>query len=199
MILSGVWNQWSASLGQFHFETDGFRANNDLKEDVLNAYTQANFHHKHSLQGEVRYRNTKAGDVVQRIRPEDFSPNLRRDIEETSYRLGYHFNATPDSDVVASIIYTDRDESVQDDSTTTFELIPGFPPIVSETEDNITLDTNAFSGELQYLLNKQLFNLIAGTGYYHTDNSFVQRSVTSIDGLAIPATIRTTSLRYSQL
>jgi tetratricopeptide (TPR) repeat protein len=38
---SGVWNNVSYSLGQFHYETDGFRDNNDQDLDLYNAFVQA--------------------------------------------------------------------------------------------------------------------------------------------------------------
>ncbi|PYM13510.1 MAG: hypothetical protein DMD81_20835, partial [Candidatus Rokuibacteriota bacterium] len=33
-VHSAVWQNFSYSLGQFHYETDGFRPNNDLREDI---------------------------------------------------------------------------------------------------------------------------------------------------------------------
>ena len=36
IVLSGLQGPISYSLGQFHYETEGFRANNDLKHDIFN-------------------------------------------------------------------------------------------------------------------------------------------------------------------
>ncbi|MBA2352379.1 MAG: FecR domain-containing protein, partial [Burkholderiales bacterium] len=39
-VLSGLAGRVSYSLGQFHYETDGFRENNDLQHDIYNAFVQ---------------------------------------------------------------------------------------------------------------------------------------------------------------
>ena len=41
LILSGIYNRLSFSVGQFHTETDGVRDNNDADEDIYNAFLQA--------------------------------------------------------------------------------------------------------------------------------------------------------------
>ena len=50
VTLSGVWNQFSYSLGQLHYLTDGFRDNNDLVQDSYNAFAQARISPKINLQ-----------------------------------------------------------------------------------------------------------------------------------------------------
>ena len=40
VVHSGIWNNLSYSLGQFHYETDGFRINNDIDVDIYNAFVQ---------------------------------------------------------------------------------------------------------------------------------------------------------------
>ena len=61
-----------SALGGFHFETDGFRNNADQKDDIANAFLQAELSPKTSIQAEYRYRNTERGDLQQRFFPEDF-------------------------------------------------------------------------------------------------------------------------------
>ena len=39
--VSGVWNKVSFSVGQFHYDTDGFRENNGQDRDIFNAFVQA--------------------------------------------------------------------------------------------------------------------------------------------------------------
>ena len=40
VTLSGLHDKVSFSLGQFHYETNGFRENNFLKKDIYNAFLQ---------------------------------------------------------------------------------------------------------------------------------------------------------------
>ena len=40
VVLSGIRGPLSFSVGQFHYKTDGFRPNNDLEQDVYNAFVQ---------------------------------------------------------------------------------------------------------------------------------------------------------------
>ncbi|MCZ6853856.1 MAG: FecR domain-containing protein, partial [Gammaproteobacteria bacterium] len=63
IAVAGVSDRWSYSLGQFHFETDGFRANNDLEQDVLNAFVQFRPSEKTSLLAELRSSERDQGDL----------------------------------------------------------------------------------------------------------------------------------------
>ena len=181
-ILSGLYDKVSGSLGQFRFQTDGFRENADLKQKVVDAFVQANISPKHGVEAEVRYKNTDTGDVTQRFRPENFSPNLSQDIEEKSFRFGYHFDITPDSDFIASTIYMDRNESQNDQFT---NVSFGFPIDILKISN---LDTDAFSAEVAFLRNQHRFNLIAGTGYYKTQNEFSDNQSDITDDEFIPLT-----------
>lgn len=179
LILSGLWNRLSASIGQFHYETDGFQDNNDLDEDILNAFVQVRLSPKHDLQFEAFHHETDAGDV-QSIRPADFSPNLKRKIDRTSYRAGYHYQPTPRSDIIASFIYSDLDFDSKNMPPDPF----GFGGRVDERTQT---DSNALNGEVQYLFKTGPYNLSAGVGYYEADDTFRDSSVLVTDLGSFPA------------
>ena len=40
VVLAGIQGPVSYSVGQFHYDTHGFRINNDIKEDIYNAFLQ---------------------------------------------------------------------------------------------------------------------------------------------------------------
>jgi len=61
IALSAVWGGISGSAGQFHYSTDGFRENNDLEQDISNAFLQANLTHRTSIQAEYRRADTEKG------------------------------------------------------------------------------------------------------------------------------------------
>ena len=109
LVHSGVWENLSYSLGQFHYETDGFRKNNDLRQDLYSGFTQMSLSHKTSIQAELRYRDEAKGDLGLRFDPKNFNPNLRQTLQAMSIRLGFHHTFTPHSDIIASAIYRDAE------------------------------------------------------------------------------------------
>ena len=40
-VVSGIYDQFSVSAGQFHYDTDGFRANDNLDYNIYNLFAQA--------------------------------------------------------------------------------------------------------------------------------------------------------------
>ncbi len=147
-VLSGVWGRVSGSAGQFHFETDGFRKNNDLKQDLYNAFLQFSLSPRTNLQAEFQYNKTTQGDRTLNFFPSDF---LKRREETTTngIRVGFRHTFVPGSDVIGSFIYQDSDLKTRD---LTFD-------------SSGKKDTNSYSGELQYLFRSNRFNFIAGAGY----------------------------------
>ncbi|HEY6012180.1 MAG TPA: tetratricopeptide repeat protein, partial [Nitrospirota bacterium] len=97
MAASGVYNNVSVSGGWFYNETDGFRQNADLKDDIANLFVQSSFSPATSVQAEYRYRKTDRGDLTQRFLPEDFYPSQRTKQETSSVRLGFHHAFLPGS------------------------------------------------------------------------------------------------------
>ncbi|MGZ9148719.1 MAG: tetratricopeptide repeat protein, partial [Candidatus Deferrimicrobiaceae bacterium] len=85
---SAVWNRFSYSLGQFHFETDGFRENNDLDQDIYDLFVQGNISHKTSVQAEFRAADAEKGDLTLNFDPDSFSPDLRQEDRVRTARIG---------------------------------------------------------------------------------------------------------------
>lgn len=110
VIVTGLHGRYSYSLGQFHHETDGFRKNNDISQDLYNVFMQAGLTHKLSIQGEVRVHDTESGDIGLRSDSENFSPALDLKIKKTIYRLGLHYAPRPGSDIIVSALHQDYNE-----------------------------------------------------------------------------------------
>ncbi|MGQ0445886.1 MAG: tetratricopeptide repeat protein, partial [Beijerinckiaceae bacterium] len=64
VVQSGVWNKLSYSLGQFHFDSDGFRRNNDFKQNIHNAFVQGSLLHNLTVQAELRHSESDHGDLA---------------------------------------------------------------------------------------------------------------------------------------
>jgi hypothetical protein len=156
LVQSGVWGQFSYSLGQFHYETDGYRENNDQEQDIYNAFTQVNLSHKTSIQAEFRYKDIDRGDLSFNFWLDNFLPNLRVNEEDRSVRFGFRHNFSPGSDLIGSFSYQDAEVHFKDEPE---------PDDVFEDK----LDDDSYAGELQYLFRSQRFNIITGLGHFNTD------------------------------
>jgi len=154
-IVAGVLHDnIAASVGQFHFQSDGYRVNNDVNHDVLEAMAQADLTPELTLLAGIRHRDSDQGDIEERFDPDDFSPNERRDITETIPRVGFRWSPAPSSTTIGTVAYNERDETVEDDDALQVEL---------STEDR------AFVGELQNILEMRDYILTLGAGTYDAE------------------------------
>jgi tetratricopeptide (TPR) repeat protein len=167
IIHSGLWGRFSYSLGQFHYETAGFRDNNDLEQDIYDAFFQVSLSHKTSVQGEFRYDDLEKGDLTLRFDPESFIPSLRQKEQSRSFRLGFHHAFSPASDLIASLIYKDAEFK------SGFGVdIPPLPPVLPfPIKQEIRLDTeeDGYLAEMQHQLRLGRLAVILGIGYFESD------------------------------
>ncbi|NVM23777.1 MAG: TonB-dependent receptor, partial [Desulfobacterales bacterium] len=174
VVQSGVWGRASYSVGAFRYKTDGFRENNDLDQELYNVFAQVSLTHKTSVQGEFRSRDIESGDLEILFDPNQFSPNLERELDTQTYRLGFHHAFKPNSKVIASIITQDIDESFRD-------------TIDSMATIDDKLDTEGFSAELQHLFRSERFNIITGLG--HVDGNLKRERLVDFALPFIPDTL----------
>jgi tetratricopeptide (TPR) repeat protein len=152
-VLSAIYDRFSISAGAFHFETDGWRPNNDINHDIYNAYAQYAITPELNVQVEFRHRESSQGDLAFNFNPDVFSPIFRRTLNQDTARAGLRYSPTPNSDVLMSFIYSDRDEDQLDES--------GVP---------LQGEENALQIETQYLYRAKLFNVTSGFGYTGADS-----------------------------
>lgn len=151
-VLSGILGRFSYSLGQFHSETDGFRNNNDLKNDLYDVFAQVAVSPSLNIQAEYRHRNTEQMDLNL-----DFDPDVREfpqnrlEIEQDTTRIGTHSAPSPHSDLIFSFINSNRVEK------------QGVPSSRVQTEDR------GYQIEGQYLFRSNWFNMTTGIGNYKID------------------------------
>ena len=154
VVQSGVWNKLSYSLGQFHFDSDGFRSNNDLKQNIYNAFVQGSLLHNLAVQVELRHSETDHGDLSFNFDLANFNPDFRRHEDTDTYRIGLHYSPSTDSHVIASVIYQDTKEER--------DIFPGF---------GFSASSEGYDAEAQYIINRSLFDAIVGGGYYNVDQT----------------------------
>jgi tetratricopeptide (TPR) repeat protein len=155
-VVSGIYKRASFSVGYTHFETDGFRVNNDQKDDIVDAFAQVELNPKTSLQAEFRYRNLTSGDLKLNFFPDDFSPFQRNETTSYTYRLGLRHTESPSSIFLGSFMYQHRDVSFHDE----------VPPVITTFDEN-RKNQKAVSGEMQYLFGSSHVNLTSGIGYFN--------------------------------
>ncbi|MGH6916174.1 MAG: TonB-dependent receptor domain-containing protein, partial [Geminicoccaceae bacterium] len=142
-----------------HFQTEGFRENNDLKHDIYTLFGQSDLTESLSLQAEYRHRDTDRGDRRLQFDLDDFDPTLRDDIEEDVVRVGGRLTPAPGQIGLASAIYADREDRF------------GFGDGEVENERG----TNVGQIEAQYLGTFGPLRLIAGAGGAVADSKRVER------------------------
>jgi tetratricopeptide (TPR) repeat protein len=157
LTVAGIRNRFSFNLGQYHFETDGFRENNDSKQDVLNAYFQYALSGDTSALAELRTTKTEQGDLNLLFDPTTFDPSFRQDEDTDSLRLGIRHDLSNRSQLLGSILFQDADIE------TSFD--PGF-----EFADEF----QGYTTELQHIYRADGWNLVSGIRYIDLEQDTTQ-------------------------
>ncbi len=143
VVLSKLYDRTSISLGQFHYETKGFRPNNDQNHNIYNAFIQHALTPRFNIQGEIRSRKTEHGDLLLDFGPTNFFSAFRREISEDIARLGAKYSMSHNQDFIFSGKYIDRSENT-----------------------GITLGNVGFQIEAQHQFREKYFNSIIGGSAY---------------------------------
>lgn len=154
IVASAVQGKVSLSAGQFHYETEGWRKNNDQKQDIYNLFAQIALSADTSVQAEFREKNIEQGDLSLNFF-RDFIPTLRTTNEATSLRLGFHHAFSPGSDMIGSFQYSKNKETIHDESMGAIF--------------DYTADRDNYGGELQYILRSGKLDIVTGAGLLQGD------------------------------
>jgi len=150
VIVSTVSNNISASAGQLRSDTDGYRVNNDVRNDVNELFVQAAIGPKLNVQGQYRRRDSRYGDLVQNFDLDDILPNARSSIDQDLYRLGIRYSPSVSEDFIGSAFYVD-DARANDD----FDDISSF-------KTNVNTDGHQIELQFQKRLRRRHF--VSGIG-----------------------------------
>jgi tetratricopeptide (TPR) repeat protein/opacity protein-like surface antigen len=163
-IVAGIYKQASFSVGGDHFSSDGFRPNNDQRDEIANAFVQGEISPETSIQGEYRYRNREQGDLQLRFFPDDFRPEERQTLETHTYRVGARHAFSPSSIVLGSFLYQYLDDTLRDR-----------PPSPVVNSIDVAGKQHSAGGELQHLLRWRFIKVVSGAGYFDVggDDTFI--------------------------
>ncbi len=113
-IVSAIYDRLSMSAGYSGYWTDGFRANNDQDDNLANLFAQFEVTPETSIQGEFRYRALEAGDLELRFLEDDFGRFVNEDTKTTNFRGGLRHAFSPNTIVLVSLAYAERDTEFND-------------------------------------------------------------------------------------
>ena len=165
MVISGISNRISYSIGQAHYESQGFRPNNDLTQNIHSAFIQTQLSEDSSFQLELRRQDRRNGDLALLFDPNVFSQFNRERRTEEIARIGYHYAPSHSSDLLFSVI-SNKTKLNQNISEVVGELFPGAPI----TRDEQTTDlANGYTTEFQFLTHANYLSYVAGIGHYWQD------------------------------
>jgi tetratricopeptide (TPR) repeat protein len=138
LLLSGLRDQLTFGFGQFHYQTDGFRPNNDLEHDVYSGFAQLTLAPELSLQVDLLQRETESGDLLLDFDPQHFSSSNRNLVDQNSGRVGLRISPSVGSNILVSYFHGNR----------TGQLIAPDPTFINL---DVTTDDETDNLEVQYL------------------------------------------------
>jgi len=175
IIYSTLFGNTVMNFSQYHYQTAGFRENNDFQQDIFSLFVKSAITPNQNLQFEFKSNDKEFGDLRLRFDPTNLSADRRKIREENSYRIGYTAKLTPNSRFLASFTYLNM-IGISNDS---FSLL--LPPIgLGTVNSSKSGDFNTRSAELQYIIKKNDYQMVTGIGNYHQDQ-FQVNSFTSDD------------------
>ncbi|MEE8445673.1 MAG: TonB-dependent receptor [Alphaproteobacteria bacterium] len=160
-VVSAIHDWLSISAGVYRYTTDGWRENHGIEHDIQNVYVQAAITPELNLQLEYRHRDSVSGDLDQNFDPDDFLAVKESTLDQDIARAGLRWSPTPNSDVLFSYIYSDREDV---EARTDPGAFFGFDLLSS-----FGADDEGYQAEAQYLYRSERFNVTAGLAYTDVD------------------------------
>ena len=160
LVVSGVARKLSYSIGQFHYETDGIRENNDQNQNIYSGFFQGMLSPATSLMTEIRFKEKNFGDDTFHFDRDDFSSTLRQSEKTKSVRLGVRHDLNPRSTILGTAVV-----SADDDGAATGN--DGYSLSI-----DLTSEVKSQMVEVQHIYLAERFNLQSGAGYLNADETF---------------------------
>jgi len=170
VVVSGVSDRISYSFGQYHYETDGFRHNNEHTQDIYMGFIQGMLSDRTSVQAELRTSERDFGDLRLRFHADNYMPFQDENEDMDSVRLGLLHVFNPSTKLIASAIYNETETGFRN---TTFP-----PPFGLSSEVDNKTSNDSWLTEIRLLKQLSRARLTFGVSYAESDIKF-QQSVTS--------------------
>jgi len=164
IVLSGLQNRFSYSLGQYHFRTDGFRENNDQTQNIYNVFTQASLSYKTSVFAEYRVFDGGNGDLELDFFADDFLKTIRYSDQYKGGRVGVHHAFAPGSDFIGTMVYELHKYNARLKDQFPFDV-----GVVLDLDFTDQTTDHVVDVELQQIVRRGRYQLVAGAGYLNVD------------------------------
>ena len=159
--LSGVYDRFSFGFGALTYDTDGWRPNNGLEQDLYNVFAQAALTEQVNVQFEHRHRESTEGDLAFNFDPDYFLSDKTTEREQDTTRIGVRYSPSVRSHLLLSYIHGERNEAQQ-------IVVPGVL-----TDDGM-LDEKANQLEAQFLQQLDTMNFVVGAAWSKSDRDRTQ-------------------------
>lgn len=157
LIASGLLGRTALSLGQFHYQTDGSRPNNDIEHDIYDIFGQVGLTADSSVQVEYVRRYSDFGFRDESLFNQS-RPNQRTHVQQDVLRAGGRLDLDPATTLLVSGIYSDRSRDFDQDD------LDLYGSITSSTTDQSGTQLESVVYRQQGRVGLQL-----GGGIYHVD------------------------------
>jgi len=168
VVASAIYDTFSISAGQLHYQSNGFRENFNVENNVYDIFAQAAVSPELNVQAEYRQRTTETGDISFNFDDDDFSPDRHRDADFYTGRLGFRFSPSPSSTILTSLIYGELD--VKTKGSTPANI---FGELLAKNE--------GAQGEAQYIYSGDWLNVITGLRMYDVDGESKARALRPVE------------------
>ena len=112
VIASGIYKNVSVSLGQSRFQSDGFRKNNDITQDIYDAFAQAELNPQLSVQMEFRSNDLNQGDRFLLFDRNNFFDPFDEEFKTRTVRSGFRYGITPNQTLIGSYFYRELTDNI---------------------------------------------------------------------------------------
>lgn len=162
-----VGNKIDLALGQYHYSSDGFKANNDRDYLVYDALLKYQFFDDLKVLLSAGKRNDDLGDLSKAFREVAGAPMLRKRGEKDSYSLGFVYSLQNEFNLVAL-----RSEKQENINSNTRRILPSGTVITVDSQ----FSAEPIISEISTNYETGYGRLVAGYKEvdYHTDDYLVQ-------------------------
>ena len=167
LVAFGVYDKFSFSLGQYYYATDGVRENNDLDQQLYNAFAQYRLTPSTNIIFEYRDNEKEFGDRTILFDSSVYDDAIRQQNNITSWRIGGHHELKPGSDIITTIVA----QEVDTDMNGNYD----YGSIAYQR------DIDSVGGEIQHIYSSSFFRSVIGASY--SDSELLEEY--SIDGFLL--------------
>lgn len=186
LLFSFLQGPFAFSLGQYRYQDEGYRPNNDQQRDLISAFAQWDVTPFTSIQAEISHSSLNSGDLASYFLPDAFSPNRRSDLMTNNYRLGLRQRFGPQLVLLGSLIDSHERVDLRDSAEDRLLLPPPFG--LSQVRANAELKSqdDGLSAEFRWLWSQPMLTVDFGGGNYQVDASRDERTTTIISSPQLP-------------